>query len=358
MMRAGKILTALVGAVGLIVVSCGSDQQSNEVAAQPETVSSSATAAEPTVEAKIAPCGKDQGSTLPTTDGSVEAALAKANVTDEMVCGLGDVMDEAGYGFDNRATTFQERQGFASIELDNCRETASGYTTWDEVIDDEVAEGAPRSASTRLNGHLRDIFCPAMSDPAAVAPPSVAIISDPVDNNGMRGIYSQIAWYDGRFEGLPPVECTSRLGEFVLEEGRAYRFDDSTVLCVTVPSSMRGGVDAYIWSATLAFTTPQDEASALAKALQLVPDGAQMDSRMIATNAEGPNSCLSVDYRSRPIEQLASTAEPNTTDRGFVNVHLYSDRQTRLGSSFPYTGSANAAYVSTSRDNDEGDPAC
>ncbi|MBM4568971.1 hypothetical protein GS489_00240 [Rhodococcus hoagii] len=347
----------MVGAAGLIVVSCGPDQGSNDVAAQPETTSSS-TAAEPTAEAQISPCGKDAGSTLPTTDGSVEAALAKAGVTDAMVCGLGDVMDEAGYGFDTRATTFQERQGFASVELDNCRETASGYTTWDEVINDEVAEGTPRSASTRLNGYLRDVYCPVVSELTAAAPPSIAMTSEPVDNNGMRGIYSKTGWYEGRFEGLPATECTSRLGEFVFEEGRAYRFDDSTVLCVTVPSSMRGGVDAYIWSATLAFTTPQDEASALTKALQLVPDGAQMDSRMIATNAEGPNSCLSVDYRSRSIEQLASTAEPNTTDRGFVNVHLYSDRQSRLGSSSPYTGSANAAYVSTSRDNDEGDPAC
>ncbi|WP_420879103.1 hypothetical protein [Rhodococcus sp. (in: high G+C Gram-positive bacteria)] len=289
----------------------------------------------------------------------MEAELAKASVTDDMVCGLGDVMDEAGYGFDNRASTFQERQGFASIELDTCRETASGYTSWDEVIDHEVAEGAPRSASTRLNGYLRDVYCPAVSDPAAAAPPSVARTSEPFDSNGMRGIYSKIGWYDGRFEGLPATECTSRLGEFVFEEGRAYRFDDTTILCVTVPSSRRGGADAHIWNATLAFTTPHDEASALAKALQLVPDGAQMDSRMIATNPEGPNTCLSVDYRSRPVEQLASTAEPNSTiDRGFVNVHLYSDRQTNLGSSSPYTGSANAAYVTTSRDNDSDGPVC
>ncbi|WP_137726324.1 hypothetical protein [Prescottella subtropica] len=351
-------MAALVGAVSLVVVSCGSDQDTQSAAPQPEAAASSTTT-QPTPEAKTSPCGKDAGSALPATDGSVEAALAKANVTDEMVCGLGDVMDETGYGFDNRATTFQERQGFASIELDNCRETANGYTTWDEVINEDVAQGAPRRASTTLNGYLRDVYCPAMLDQPEEAPPATAMTSGPVDGNGMRGIYSKLAWYDGKFEGLPPSECTSRLGEFMLGEGRAYRFDDSTILCVDVPSASRGGEDAYIWLATLAFTTPHDEESALGKALQLVPDGPQMDSRMIGTNTQGPNSCLSVDYRSQQLEKQAPIAAPNkTTDRGFVNVRLYSGRQTSQGSSSPYTGNANAAYVSTSRDNDGGDPAC
>lgn len=40
----------------------------------------------------------------------------------------------------------------------------------------------------------------------------------------------------GRFEALPLSECTSRLGDFILDEGRAYCFDDDTVRCLDVPS--------------------------------------------------------------------------------------------------------------------------
>lgn len=353
-MRARKMLTVMAGTVSLLVVSCGGEE-----GATGQSTTASRTSTTESVPVQLIPCGDDEGSPLAKTDGSIEAKLAQAHVTDDMVCGLGEVSDAAGYGFDSRATTFEERQGFAYVALDNCREAASGYVTWDEIIADEVAQGAPRRASSTLNGYLRDVYCPAVLLGGEEAAPPATGVSDPVDAKGMRGIYSNITWYDGRFEPLPLSECTSRLGEFMLDEGRAYRFDDDTVLCVDVPSADHGGLDAPTRYAELAFRAPQSEESALAKAMQLVPEDAAFDSRVVATNAEGPNSCLSVDYRSARVGERAREGGPKRdSSPEYINVHLYSERQSDLGSSSPYDGTVSAAYLSSSRDNDTNDPAC
>lgn len=352
-MRARRILTTIAGVVSLLAVSCGLGEEPTE---QTELASATSTTEEVVME--LVPCGSDKGSPLPDTDGSIEARLAQARVTDAMVCALGEISDASGYGFDNRATTFEERQGFAMIVLESCREAASGYVTWAEIIDDEVDQGAPRPAAIKLNGYLRDVYCPAVSISEGSAPSVASVPAGELDENGMRGIYSKIGWYDGRFEALQLSECTSRLGEFMLDEGRAYRFDDDTVLCLDVPSSNRGGLDAPTWSATLAFLTPQTEESALARVLQLVPDDAVRDSRIVATNAQGPNSCLSVDYRSTLIGKQVRDETRRSGDLEYVNAHLYSDRQSDLGSSSPYDGTVSAAYLYISRDNDTDDPAC
>ena len=352
-MRARRILTAMVGAVSVLAVSCGAGGESTEPAAP-----ASANSTTEQVVTELVPCGDDKGSPLPETDGSIEVRLAQARVTDAMVCALGEISDASGYGLDDRATTFEERQGFAMIVLESCRESASGYATWDEIIDDDVDQGAPRPAAAKLNGYLRDVYCPAVYLSAAPVPSVAAVPAGELDENGIRGIYSKIAWYDGRFEALQLSECTFRLGEFMLDEGRAYRFDDDTVLCLDVPSSNRGGLDAPTWSATLAFRAPQSEESALARALQLVPDDVVRDSRMVATNAQGPNSCLSVDFRSTLVGDQARAESRRSSDLEYVNIHLYSDRQSDLGSSSPYDGTVSAAYLYASRDNDTDDPAC
>lgn len=251
-MRARRILMAIGGVVSLLAVACGSEEEATK---QPATVSAASTTEQAVAE--LVPCGSDKGSPLSETDGSVEARLVDAGVTDAMVCALGEVSDASGYGLDNRATTFEERQGFAMIVLENCHEAASGYMTWDEIINDEIDQGAPRHAATELNSYLRDVYCPAVSISEGPAPSVALVPSGDFDENGMRGIYSKIGWYDGRFEALQLPECTSRLGEFGLDEGRAYHFDDDTVLCVDVPLSNRGGFDAPTWSAALAFRTPR-----------------------------------------------------------------------------------------------------
>lgn len=353
------VRAALTGAASLLAVSCGTGAtpEASETASATSSPSTAVVTTTPS-PGKIAPCGSDKGAQLPPSDGSVEAVLAKASVTDDMVCGLGQVMDAAGYGFDNRTTTYAERLNFAFIELDNCKEVASGYKTWAEIVNEEVEQGAPRSESSRLNGYLERDFCPAAELRSEGVPAASDLSSGTVDENGMRGIYSKIGWYDGRFEPLPAIECTSRLGEFT-GEGRAYRFDADTILCVEVPGSNRSGSDGYTWSARLAFTTPLGEDAALNRALQLVPDDAVEESRMLATNGEGPNTCRSVDYRSRQIGELAGTAKPiESDDLEYFNVTLYSDRQSYFGSSSPYTGTANAAYLYTFRSNDTIDPAC
>lgn len=65
---------------------------------------------------------------------------------------------------------------------------------------------------------------------------------------------------------------------------------------------------------------------------------------MVATNAPGgSNSCLSVDFRSTLVGEGARAESRRRSDLEGVNIHLYSDRQSDLGSSSLYDGSVSAA---------------
>lgn len=139
----------------------------------------------PTAAEKTALCDDDTGAGLASTDGTVEDALTAAGVTDTIIRGLGAVMDSAGYGFDNRATTFVERQGFAAIVMDDCRESATGHTAWDEIIDLDITRGTPTSASRELNGYLRDTYCPA---PTLAAPTTPRLDLVPRRQGGHRHV--------------------------------------------------------------------------------------------------------------------------------------------------------------------------
>lgn len=285
-------------------------------------------------------------------DDSLISALARVGATDQMVCALGEVQDKASYGMGNRATTFAERAGLATVIISDCEDVANGYTTWTEVIADDVLDGAPRSDATTFNTHLERVFCPALTLSNDSEPAAAELTSAPEDENGTRGLYSSVSWWDGRFEPVPLSECTSRAGAFD-KDGRAYRFDGDSVLCNDIYDSVRP-----VWHSAVAFIQPQPEDAAVAIARELLPVDAVEVGRVRGTSTIGTGTCLSVDYFSSTLAAVQQMESRRSSDPGYANIHLYSERRTSNGSSAKYSGTAKVAYVSASRDNDVADPVC
>lgn len=160
--RVGLVVAVYV--LSISATSCSSDDGAESGVAESASQSTSA------VSTSVSPPPACDGADAEPTDGdtSIQDVLDANGVTDKTVCDLGEVTDNAGYGFGNRSTTFEERQGFAGIATDTCSEVASGFQTWDDVIDADVATGAPRSDSELLNGYLSDVYCPALSPETAL----------------------------------------------------------------------------------------------------------------------------------------------------------------------------------------------
>ncbi|MFX1760457.1 hypothetical protein [Rhodococcus sp. As11] len=94
-----------------------------------------------TAPQKRQPGGDDEGLPVETSDSSVEARLKAAGVSDALVCELGARADGTGYGLDGEAATFAQREDFAVMIAQTCAEVASGYRSWEQAIDDDVAQG-------------------------------------------------------------------------------------------------------------------------------------------------------------------------------------------------------------------------
>jgi len=350
---------AACGVLTTVLVACGPSDETGSQSLPETSASAGATMTSETTPQKKQPCGDDEGLPVEASDGSVETRLAAAGVSDALVCELGARADGAGYGLDGRATTFAQRQDFAVVMAQTCAEVASGYRSWEQVIDDDVDQGAPPTSASRLYSYLRTAFCPQVSASAEPAPVERALSSGPVDENGMRGIASTLSWYQGRFEPVPLSKCTSRLGEFTFGQGYAFQFDADTVLCLEDYSDGGGRAGHELWSADLVFATAVTEDVALDAARQLLPEDAVEDSRVVGTNATGPHSCLSIDYHSERLADHARDAvSRRTNDPGYINVHLYSEGESDLGSSAPYTGTVQLASLNATRSNDTDDPVC
>lgn len=354
-MRRNYSLPVLMAIGGVVLAGCG---ENPEPVAETPTRASLSTSVTTSATAASAPCGHNPTAPSSMLDDSVTNALERVGATDQMVCALGEVQDRAGYGMDTRASTFAERAGLATVIISDCEDAANGHITWSEIIADDVLDGAPLSGATMFNTHLEQVFCPALTlpeDPELVA---VELTSASEDENGTRGLYSSIGWMDGRFEPVPLSECTSRIGSFLFDEQRAYKFENHSVLCNDTSNLTRP-----VWHPVVAFMEPQSEDAALTTARELLPVDAVEVDRVLGTSTIGAGTCLSVDYFSPKLAAAQQTAARQTkvrlpSDPGHANIHLYPERQTSNGSSAKYEGVAKVAYVSASRDNDDPDPAC
>lgn len=341
-MRIRTTLLVAVSVLSLVAASCSSDDSSVSAA----SATTSASAIETPTSVSPPPACEGAGDEPTDTDTSIQDVLDANGVTDQIVCDLGEVTDEAGYGLDNRKTTFEERQGFAALVIDTCTEVTAGFQTWEEVIDADVATGAPRSDSERLNGYLRDVFCPALSDEATVAErvPGLAV------QNAARGLGSTVDWYPSQYETLHESECIARFGTWI-SPYFAFRFDANTVMCTREPYR-DDNVDPTNWVG-LALDSPADEAAALTIALAILPEDTRIKDRLTGTNSDpsSSNTCLSIDVQSDSLGEIVG-------DDGDASVLLYPDRQTDLGSSDVFSGTAQQVIVSTGHGNEDRDPVC
>lgn len=102
---------------------------------------------------------------LPSTpeppDASVDVHLADRGITAEQVIELGRLADATGYGLSpDSPLSFQQAQDFAVVIVGLCDDVASGATTWQAQIEQDVADGAPRDDAVLMNNFLRNSFCP------------------------------------------------------------------------------------------------------------------------------------------------------------------------------------------------------
>jgi hypothetical protein len=341
-----QIRTTLFVAVSVLALgatSCSVDDDSTTAVSTSVTTEETAT-----TSTSVSPPPACEGADDEPTgsDTSIQDILDANGVTDQMVCDLGEVTDEAGYGLDNRNTNFEERQGFAAVVIDTCTEVAAGFQTWDEVIDADVATGAPFSDSQRLNGYLREVFCPALTADSAVD----QRVPGPAEENAARGLGSTVDWYPSRYETLPESECVARFGTWI-SPFFGFQFDADTVMCTREPYR-DNVVDPTNWVG-LALSSPVDEDAAVATALAVLPEDTRIVDRLIGTNSDpsSSNTCVSIDAQSVSLGEI-------TGDDGYVSILLYPDRQTDLGSSDVYGGTAQQVIVSTGRGNEDSDPVC
>lgn len=142
-----RVLLVLVAAVALN--GCGGE---NEQPGTDRPAHATTEAGSPTTESSS------------EVDTSIQDALAERGVTDDMVRRLGAMADSTGYGYGPGTTLpFDQAQNFAVAVLVTCDQVVARTLTWDQAIRDDMSTGAPAGAAEKMNGYLRDVYCPALS---------------------------------------------------------------------------------------------------------------------------------------------------------------------------------------------------
>lgn len=96
----------------------------------------------------------------PTLGGSLADALHAAGVSDGAVHALAVVGQASGYLWRSRAFTQEEAQTFAYVAVNECREITRGEKSWDDLVEEALADGTARTDAVRVMTHLRTSFCP------------------------------------------------------------------------------------------------------------------------------------------------------------------------------------------------------
>lgn len=123
------------------------------------------------------------------------------------------------------------------------------------------------------------------------------------------------------------------------------------MLCASEPYRDRAGQPTT--SAAIEFDSSVDEDVAVAMALSLLPEDAQIVDRLIGTNSDfsSSNTCVSIDVISRSLGDISGNKDT-------ASILLYPDQQTDLGSSAMFSGTVRQVHLSTGQKNEDGDPAC
>lgn len=340
-----RILAASVvlAAVLVTAAACGGGEES---ANPPEKASSSSTTPTPRPTTSATATPSPTASTTATASGATgaEQTLADIGVSDGQVKQLIALADELGYG--------PATKDFAWVMADTCRDVKAGASTYPELVDADVANGASRADAQRMYDWLKTSFCPDVKAATDLPAPGQSGGQTPALPAGLQGLGGSVKWFDAKFKPSSQAPCRAVQGAPLGIE-RAYVFAPGVTLCLDyMGNAPLGDVQD---AASLVFSPLVSQSKALAAVARLLPKDAQLVDQLKGSNpdyAGRPGSCLSVLYRSPTWKQQMSQYDDLTDPAGItydtsLDVMLYSDRQTADGSSSEYTGMVRYADLTS-----------
>jgi hypothetical protein len=324
---------------GLTLTGCGDDDRTDQIAA-PATTATRTANPSPTPTAAPSPA-KSASTAAP--DESLANTLARAGIEDADVRGLGAAAQQYGYGLGRSAPLqLTDARALAVLMVDTCREVRSGFQSWSEVVDSDVASGAPRADAEGFASFVRTQFCPQVTEAQQRAPKTRTPAPQQDPEPSSPGVLATTDELTSLYRTVPYGPCAAAAGE-PIGEPLALRMNASTLLCAEISSVWDGRVP----SVDVVFETSVSRRKALRVAEQLMPpDSRPLDTREGRNPPYAPNAggCLSASYSSDTIASLLATTSDSFEGPG-VNATLYSDRQTIDGSSASFDGTVRVMSV-------------
>lgn len=321
--RVRQALAALLLAALTVTAGCSSD---DPPASEPK--SSTTPTSEPTPEPSPA--------VEPSEDTSIQDALDEAGIPADLKRQVVAAADAAGYGPAN--------EGFVVLMVEVCRDVESGYSDWDELVDQDAADGAPRADAQQLYDFVKTRLCPYVRAAPDAPQPSgnAAAVGD-----GTRGLGSSAEFLDANWKHGDTSACRAAVGA-PLGDPRAYAIASGALVCGGAGLGVYG--DTFI-NLDVVFDPPVSEAAALKVAEKLLPADAEFVDRLMGKNpkyAARDGSCPSIVYTSQALADAVNAAADDGVDEQGpeANATLYSDRQTNYGSSSVFNGQVRTLSLS------------
>ncbi|WP_297609946.1 hypothetical protein [Nocardia sp.] len=161
---------------------------------------------------------------------------------------------------------------------------------------------------------------------------STTAIAPPTPSNVVRGILSQIAYWQQTFTPATSNECATE-GENQLNSEDAWRLQGAVLACAQDPiAPISNAWNGEIVDADLYFSPHQDSAAALAAAAALLPPDIQQigafDGANSSTSPNPSGSCYTFVYHSDAAAAAVRQSQPTWSDPDKVSITLYTGNTT------------------------------
>lgn len=272
----------------------------------------------------------DEGAVSVTSSATSSGTETAKALDAALVQRLIEVANDSGYG--------PADESFANVMAGVCRDVESGHSTWDEVIAQDVADGASKADAKRLYVFVRGQLCPALpaADEEKNPQGDTTAVSD-----GTRGLGSKLAYLDANWDQGDAKQCHAVFGAAGAKVHAYAR--GGMVMCAVEPISDVWG-DAVI-NLDVVFEPATSEKRARELAFALLPNDAVFQKRLKLNNpgwAARKGSCVSLVFKSAVLSDVILTANPDWSDANMASAILYSGKQTDYGSSSSFDGTVRA----------------
>lgn len=340
--RSLRVLAAsTIAAAAVALGGCGGDA-STSTEQDPSAAPSSPPTSSPT--STTSPTSGQSATSSATDEEALEAAPAEGGISDELADELADLANKLGYGPADRS--------FALIMVITCRDVAAGSKSFAEVVDLDVAGGAPRAKAEQMYEFVKTKVCPQVKPVADQAAPTAdPNASGGAQPGGMRAMGVSAAAFPNLFKAGRQATCRAAEG-VPLGTAAAYTLKGGATLCLDYTD--REPLGDVQDSMSVVFNPPVPRATALRTVARLLPKDTKVVESLTGMNpdyAAKDGSCESVLYSSKAYQehmsQYDSDEEMGITFDDTLNAMLYSDRQTADGSSSTFNGSVRFVSVTS-----------